>query len=462
MAGATMQFEGRRIGEGGRYEFERLLGQGAMGLVFLGRDHRFGRPVVLKVLTPMLAANARLRERFGHEALIQATVIHPNIVRAVDAVQDDDVLAIVLDYVEGPTLEGWLGQQPGGRATLAEAVRILAPAMAALHFAHERGVVHRDLKPSNILIDRQYGTDIPKVTDFGVAKLLGQTDGGATRPGSVLGTPTYMAPEQVKGVADVDRRADVFALGALLYHLVTGRAPFGEGSEYEITHRILSGTVPPPPSSIAAHLSPQFDAVVARAMAFDRDLRYPSAAALKVALETVAQAPLPAGAPSVLPSAPAPDSVVAPRLGPQPWQVALARTLQHWKTLRERKAVVAVSLAAMASVILVSAVVALVFGNIRTKLVFSKPMACAVTFDSGSIIRPSKGSAMNGVKLTLSHGTHWVRCCDSRYSNFACKSLPFDVHFPGFGGAVLVDIDSVNWSIKSTDTVAGWTYDQDE
>lgn len=299
-------WRGRRLGEmlgdARRYEIQHELGSGAMGRVFAAVDHKLQSRVVVKVLADTFASNPGVRERFMNEALIQANLLHTNIVRALDTVQDGALLAIIMDFVDGTDLEGHLAAS-GGRLPLGEILALMTPVADAVHTAHERGIVHRDLKPANILLERRPDRMVPKVADFGIAKILSTTGDGKTRAGAVMGTPSYMPPEQLRGELNLDGRADVYALGAILYQLATGNLPFAGNSEYEVTHQVLSGHLPVPPSGVNPTLPPAFDAVVGRAMASDPSQRYPSAMHLKVDLENLANGrPVTAG----LPPAPGP------------------------------------------------------------------------------------------------------------------------------------------------------------
>ena len=299
-----MNWLGRQVGPGGRYHIDEALGAGAAGMVFRGRDARLNRHVVLKILAPQHVMNARIRARFKNEALIQANLVHPNIVRALDSIDDPDsgLLAMVLDLVDGPDLDGYLHSR-GGRLELAEAAAIMLPVLDAIQLAHESDVVHRDLKPGNILVDTQRGQMVPKVTDFGVAKLVSDGQQGMTRTGAVLGTPSYMPPEQLKGAKDLDSRADIYALGAILYQLLTGILPHGEGSEYEVTAKVLGGAALPPAADLVPGLPRQVDELLTCAMAFDREHRFQSATVFKRALEQTVAAPQAGHAPPVAHSA---------------------------------------------------------------------------------------------------------------------------------------------------------------
>lgn len=272
---------------GGRYAVLEEVGLSAVGVVYIAEHIKLHRHVVIKTLSGELAADAKVKERFQNEALIQANLTHTNIVRATDFIYEAErgVLGIVMDHVAGPSLEAHLYDEMGGAMSLPRIGAVMLPVLDAMAFAHDNAVVHRDLKPASILLDRSDGVEVPKVTDFGIAKLLGE---GAsklrTRAGAVIGTPSYMPPEQLKGAADIDHRVDVYALGAILYQLASGALPFGAGTEYEITYRILQGESPPSLSQVRPELGEAFSDVVARAMAFEREARFQSVKAFREAL----------------------------------------------------------------------------------------------------------------------------------------------------------------------------------
>lgn len=268
-----------------RYLIQRELGVGGMGVVYLARDQRLQRAAVVKVLAPHLARNQIVRRRFVTEALIQGGIDHPNIVRATDLIESDELLAIVMDFVDGPSLEQHLAEM-SGRLTWARARTVLLPVMEAVHAAHEQGVVHRDLKPANILLDRVRGIEVPKVADFGIAKLLAE-DAGHTRQGTVIGTPNYMPPEQLEGSADLDPRADVYALGAIILELLTGRCPYFGDTEYTIARRVFAGE-PPHFEDLRAVGAPiGLEPLLRRAMAPDRANRIHSVAELRDAIRAL-------------------------------------------------------------------------------------------------------------------------------------------------------------------------------
>ena len=283
-----MELSGRTVGDQGRYVVEQRLGSGAMGEVFTALDQRLRKRVVLKVMKPDWSSNPRVRERFRNEALIQANLEHPNVVRALDLVEEPNLLAIVMEFVDGDSLEQYLSRA-GGPLPLDEVLSVLVPVMKAIEFAHSKGVVHRDLKPGNILLDQSIGEVAPRVADFGIAKLLDQAGSGMTREGAVLGTPTYMSPEQLKGLVDLDARTDVYALGVILHQMLSGQTPHSGASEYEAVHRVLGGERLPTICGRVDGLPRALDDVIARATEPDREQRYPSVAAFRDALSRATQ-----------------------------------------------------------------------------------------------------------------------------------------------------------------------------
>src|SRR5690606_10401336 len=217
------------------YRIVRDIGRGGMGIVYLAEDTRLGRRVALKALPPDVAANPELRQRLRREARAAATISHPTIATVYALEEIDDHLFIVSEYVDGETVRHALARGPMAPA---RALGVVIQTARALGAAHDAGVVHRDLKPENVLLTA--AGDI-KVVDFGIAHLEGSDATRLTRAGAMLGTPAYMAPEQLLG-HDVDGRADIYAFGVLLNELLTGRHPLASG-----------GNTPPPPfAAIAA------------------------------------------------------------------------------------------------------------------------------------------------------------------------------------------------------------------
>ena len=258
---------------------------------------------------PRFFANTEIRARFENEAVIQGGLTHENIGRATDLIDGPECVAIVMDRFDGGSMDELIASNLGG-LTWQSAEQILVPVMRAIEAAHCHGIVHRDLKPANIMLDSASDPPVPKVVDFGIAKVLHQ-GAARTRAGTVMATPAFMPPEQLKGATDVDGRADVYALGAIAYTLWTGRLPYEGGTEYEVTHRVLSGDRPTPASTLNPSLPPAVGPWLDRAMAFERAGRFADVGELRAALERIVPA-----APRPAPSAPAPTPapVAAPTM----------------------------------------------------------------------------------------------------------------------------------------------------
>jgi len=264
----------------GRYELIRVLGKGAMGVVYEGRDPNLERRVAIKtVKVENLSeeAAAEYEHRFRTEARSAARLQHPNIVSVYDSDRDGDTAFLVMEYIQGDDLKHHLDR--GVRYSLEQSLKIIRDLLSALDYAHKQGIVHRDIKPANLLIEP--GGRV-KLTDFGVARI--QDSGEATRTqGSMVGTLKYMAPEQVQG-QKVDSRADLFSVGVVLYQLLTDKRPFDGDNDFSIIHQII-GHNPPPPSSANPRLPAALDAVVARALAKTCDERFATARDFAVALQ---------------------------------------------------------------------------------------------------------------------------------------------------------------------------------
>ena len=256
----------------GRYRVTRLLGRGGMSAVWLARDDVLDRDVAVKMLHIRRLESAEAVERFEREARTLASLAHPGIVTVIDRGDDHGRPFIVFEYVRGRDLRERIDDE--GRLPLADVVVLGEQIADALAYAHARGVIHRDVKPHNILLtpDGQ-----PKLTDFGIARVLEQP--GLTMEGRVLGTGDYLAPEQAAGEA-IDARADVYALGVLLYHALCGDVPFHADSYVE-TARLHAQAPIPSVRDLRPDAPERLDEIVTRALAKRPEDRYPDCAALR-------------------------------------------------------------------------------------------------------------------------------------------------------------------------------------
>src|SRR5881392_3898472 len=254
---------------GGRYRLDERIAGGGMGDVWKGTDEVLGRTVAIKILLPSLLDEPGFAERFRGEARTMATINHPGVVDVYDYGSDPAAGAyLVMEYVEGDALSRTLGRV--GRLTPARTMNLMAQAADALHAAHEKGIVHRDVKPGNLLV-RPNGTLV--LTDFGIARsaMVGQL----TAAGSVLGTASYISPEQASG-ATATALSDIYALGVVAYQCLSGHRPFEGDNPLEIAMRHVRENPPPLPGDIP----PAVRQIVERAMAKDPAARWPSASAL--------------------------------------------------------------------------------------------------------------------------------------------------------------------------------------
>ncbi|RPI34708.1 MAG: FHA domain-containing protein [Chloroflexota bacterium] len=270
----------------GRYRLESLLGKGGMGAVYKALDTTLQREVAIKVMNPSLAHQPNFQERFLQEARTAARLNHPNIVQVHDFAKEGEILYIVMEFIPGKTLEKMFAELRAGSRWLLldEAVQIIRQMALALDYAHRQGVYHRDIKPGNVIIEPVPGEGLPYrpiITDLGLAKL---TEGGiVTQVGVSLGTPAYMAPEQALGKGS-DARSDIYALGILLFEMVTGRLPFPAKT---LTEAILFHVKQPPPSprSICADIPEALELTILKAIEKDPANRYQDGNSLAKALD---------------------------------------------------------------------------------------------------------------------------------------------------------------------------------
>lgn len=252
-------------------EVVELLGEGGMGAVFKARQRHLDRWVALKVLPDALGSHPEFAERFNREGRTLARLNHPNIVVVYDFGQADGLYFLLMEYVDGVNLRQAMR---AGRFTPSQALQVVPRICEALQYAHEEGVLHRDIKPENILLDSRGRV---KIADFGIAKLLGEPSAALTltSSGAAVGTPAYMAPEQLENPADVDHRADIYSLGVVFYELLTGELPLGRFAA----------------PSEKTSLDPRLDAIVLRALAKERERRQQSAEEVRAEVASVEATP---------------------------------------------------------------------------------------------------------------------------------------------------------------------------
>jgi serine/threonine protein kinase len=255
----------------GRYEIERELGRGATSVVYLANDQALRRKLALKVLPHYLTSDPAFVQRFNREAQVVGRLSHPNIVTMFDIGEDQGSHYIAFEYVDGQSVTQLLRAQPQG-VPVSEAVRICLEVARALEYAHSRGIIHRDVKPGNVLLDASGRVSL---TDFGIAVESEPNRAITATGGAIVGTPGYMAPEVIQGKV-VDGRADIYSLGALFYHLLTGSRPFEGEGDVNMLIRALSES-PAPPSTLREGVPPEIDAIALKALAPDPEHRFQSA-----------------------------------------------------------------------------------------------------------------------------------------------------------------------------------------
>jgi eukaryotic-like serine/threonine-protein kinase len=306
-----MSYEiGSRIGD---YEILEILGAGGMGRVYKVRNVISDRIEAMKVLLPDLESNVGLADRFMREIKVQASLDHPNIAALHTALRLENQLMMLMEYVEGTTLEKMM---EAGPVPVNRAADYIAQVLSALSYAHARGVVHRDLKPANMMVT---ANGLVKLMDFGIAKMT--ADRKLTQTGSTVGSLYYMSPEQIKGAIDLDPRSDLYSLGVSLYEIATGARPFQGDSEYSIMAAHLQSN-PPPPIQLSPNLPPGLSEVILQSLEKDPAKRFQTADAFRTALlyvcksgQGAASTPAPAAAKKSA-ATPPPKSAVSPQARP--------------------------------------------------------------------------------------------------------------------------------------------------
>jgi tRNA A-37 threonylcarbamoyl transferase component Bud32 len=262
-----------------RYEILRKIGQGGMGAVYEATHKLIGKRVAVKILLDKYAQKDQIVARLEQEARLASSIGHANIIDITDIGQTKDGrMFVVMEFLEGESLGALISRT--GRLEQQRALRIARQIASALGAAHQKGIVHRDVKPENVfLLKRGNDPDYVKVVDFGISKSLRPEDGTdsprLTQTGMVLGTPLYMSPEQARGDDELDHRIDVYALGVILYEMVTGEVPYRGSNYLNILSQVLADD-PIPPSQVNKEIGPDLEAVIEKALEKDRDHRYKS------------------------------------------------------------------------------------------------------------------------------------------------------------------------------------------
>lgn len=312
----------------GRYQIEGVLGKGAMGLVYDGRDPGLNRRVAIKTILVKQLDEEMAKmysKRFEREVRAVARLNHRNIVQVYDFGSEGDMAYIVMEYINGKELKDRF--DAGERFDVATSFRLMSELLEALDFAHEAGIIHRDVKPANIMVDVEGHA---KLTDFGVARVVDPDaqPGEATQTGAMVGTPAYMSPEQIQGQA-IDHRTDIFSAGIIFYQFLTGQKPF-EGTQWALAKKIVQDD-PVKPSSIV-QVPPEIDRVVARALAKEPDHRYQTAGSFAAALKRILEGKPPEDPNEVVHLPPPP---AAPPPAPKASQQGTEAEMEFWREVKD-------------------------------------------------------------------------------------------------------------------------------
>jgi len=265
-----------------RYKIIKHIGEGAFGIVVLVEDMMVSEQIILKFLSPRFISDENMIRRFTHELRYARKITHPNVIRIYDFVTFGKTYAISMEYFPSYSLASELAHGP--MKDLRQALNIIKDICRGMKVAHRANVIHRDLKPANILLDDQ---NVLKIVDFGLAAAASHTDSRVTRSGVLVGTPTYMSPEQARGLP-IDLRTDIYSLGIIMYEMFVGRPPYIGGDSMAILFKHVEGN-PTPPRELNPNISAAVEAMILKAMSVDRDKRYQSFDELYAAVEELEQ-----------------------------------------------------------------------------------------------------------------------------------------------------------------------------